>query len=61
MTGSFMTSPGPRASPQNPHKSAFAAAIPTKNPRAKRHYRHKTARLTVITGGPSAGSEIKTA
>ena len=28
MTGSFMTSPGLRASPQNPHKSASAAAIP---------------------------------
>ena len=38
MTGSFMTLPGPRASPQNPHKSAATAAIPTKNPRTKRHY-----------------------
>ena len=31
MTGSFMTSPGPWASPQNPHKSAVTAAIPTEN------------------------------
>ena len=28
---------GPRASPQNPHNSASAAAIPTENPRTKRH------------------------
>src|ERR1700746_1034117 len=26
------------AAPQNPHKSAPAAAIPTKNPRTERHY-----------------------
>ena len=29
---------GLRASPQNPHKPASAAAIPTENPRTKRHY-----------------------
>jgi hypothetical protein len=39
MTGSFMTFSRPAGvSPQNPHKSASAAAIPTEIPWTKRHY-----------------------
>jgi hypothetical protein len=36
MTGSFMASPGPRASPQNPHSPGLRRWFPTESPRTKR-------------------------